>query len=194
MAKWTLREMINNVRKRIDDDSQDFISDAEIKDYLNVGIFDIANQLQIETIYEETLESPIQSLDLPEDFLQYRILYINGQMVTLGSLEDRKSSNNLCYIWNNKLFFTKEQNGLVEFFYFKKPTALVADQDVCPELPEQHQVLPILYAFARCKEKDEEMGQAMALRDQYLQMRAEMISEVHNKKTLNTVTFVNDEY
>lgn len=192
MKKWTLSKMIENLRDRIDEDTQDYVSDTELKDYINSGIYNIGLELELEDIYKTDLTNAT-TLDLPTDLLAINTLFIDGRKLNIVPIEEKSNHSEGYYVWGDKISFLKPQNGKMELFYLKYPALLDLPTDTT-EIPPQYQTLPIIYAMSKVKEKDEEMGLAMALLDQFNTMKYEMITEIKGKKQSSQITFVNSSF
>lgn len=189
MAKWTLQKYIESLRDRLDEDTQDFFTDGELIDYINAGVWNLALEMNLEEIARLVSVDGL-SVDLPEDFLALKGCFVDGQRVIVGTISDRDSSNDVAYIYGKTLYFNRPRpNKTVELFYVRKPVVMSERSDTC-DLEEAHQTIPLFYAMARAKEKDEELGLSQALMNQFNEFKYEMVQEIQNRHSFEGVHFV----
>lgn len=199
MAKWTLREYINALREKIDEvGSTDYFKDNELTHYLNAGIHDMAHELQIEEyatlpidtisfidfkeVFVTSTEKLKQIQSRSHNFLNIRAIYIDGKKVKIGTLDSKKlyPDEHTAYIWGEKLYFTKAQSGTLEIFYYRTPGELVNDTDNT-DVPDIYQHVPVIYAMAQCRRKDENEQAFAATMLDYNQAKTKMAMELANK-------------
>lgn len=191
MAKWKYEDFLKSLRNRLDEETADYLKDDELIDYLNAGILNVSRDLKLES-YETQNVTGITRVTLPSDFEQVKKIFVEGKEIPLGNLEDKGKSKDVYYIWGNEIHFTKEQTGEYELFYHKRSKTLSLPGDET-DIPEPYQTLPLFYAMARCKEKDEELGLARALMEQFNALKWEMIEERAETTDTTGIYFLRDD-
>jgi hypothetical protein len=185
-----LQDLMGDVRARIDEPVEDYFKNTEIISWLNEALFDLALELRLETIFEKTPLTSYTSIDLPADLVSIRSIYVNGVSYRIGTLDDRhKQSGNSCYLWGNRINFSTPVNGKYEIFYIRDPKRLVVATDVA-DIPDRYAHLPVIYAFSKAKEKDEEQGIAVSIMEEYLRLKFEMVNELKQKQMLEGNYFI----
>lgn len=186
---WKLSDFIRDLRSRIDEPVADYFLDEELIRWLNEAFMDLALELRLEDILSIPVVSEVTNVDIPDTLVSIRSVYVNGSTIKLINMDERSSSVLNCYLWGKKLYFTQPIQGNVEIFYIKEPNKLVGLDDIT-DIPSRYQHLPVLYAFSRCKEKDEEQAIAASIMDQYQSLKYEMITELRQKQQFEGVSFV----
>lgn len=200
MPKWTLSQYIDALREKIDEvGSTDYFKNEELTRYLNAAINDMATELQIEDsktltglvdvtsidykeIFVSTSEKTKPIQDRNHNFLQVRSVYVNNKRIPLGTLEDREKGLDVAYLWGEKIRFVIPKTGDVEVFYYRKPRTLVNTTDTT-DVPERFQHVPLEFAMAECRRKDEEEGQYNNIMNSYREKKAEMEYEIASKES-----------
>lgn len=196
MAKWTLSEFIKKLRAKIDEPGTDYFSDDELTTYLNMGVKDMAQELELECYnsisitntkivnFYDVFFNPIDLNKTPSarthNFLQMTALFINGTLLPLGTLGDSVRGKDCYYLWNKQIHFTTEKTGTLEVYYVKLPSDMVSLTDTC-DIPEIYQHILLDFAAAECKEKDAD-PQADQFRSKYEGKKQEMKQELHDKE------------
>lgn len=197
MAKWTLRNYIDALREKIDEvGSTDYFKDNELTRYINAGINDMANELQIEDMKILALDNII-SLDFKEvfvsdtektkqiqdrntDILRIKTIFVDGKSVPVGTLDDKSKGTDCAYLWSKKLNFVLPKSGTAEIFYYRIPRELINDTDTT-DVPEIYQQVPLIYALAQCRRKDENENDYRSALNDYQNTKQEMAYEIANR-------------
>lgn len=204
MAKWTLREYISALRERIDEvGSTDYFTDKELTGYINAAINDMAKELRVEDyksiklvevntfdykevfITETEKVKPIQ--DRNHDFFMLKGIFIDRQPLPIGTIEDKMRGKEVAIIWGGKIQFTTPKTGDMEVFYFRRPRPLVNTTDTT-DVPELYQHIPLIYAVAQCRRKDENEADYNSTIQDYNLAKLEMEQEVLNIESDNIGT------
>jgi hypothetical protein len=209
MAKWTLKDYINALKIKLDEVGGSYYSDSELTMYINSGIANMADELQIEDLKVLDLEG-ISFIDFKEifitpaeatkpiqershDFAEIRAIFIDGGPITLTRLEKRQNGGNTAYIWGDKIYFTSEQTGRLEVFYHRLPRMMTSITDTT-DVPEQYQTIPLLYAMAQCRQKDEELGQDNYFMQQFTAAKEAMSESISENETDENIRMINLTY
>jgi hypothetical protein len=211
MAKWTLDKYIKSLRDRLDEPETDFFDDEELTRYINHGIHNMAHELQVEDVRTfvltgeqvlpienvcpilNTSTTPPTPITGEHDFLQVRLMMIDGVVIPYGKLEDLRNGRDVVVIWGNNFRFSEPKTGNLELYYIRKPKNLVALTDTT-DVPELYQEIPLMYAQAQCYKKDGELEQAQVAMNEFEERKTEMRQELDNRESDANGNIVNITY
>ncbi len=169
----TLLEMRTDVRNRLTELSEDFITDVEISAWLNAGQLDTARHLppdELRDLWDTTMVNCTvgqSKYTLPADCLHIRDIHYDGVPCTLLDAERLAAVEGgnafwhpseeapMAYVWDKiTLYPTPATNGKsIAIHYIRLPSMMTADTSNCG-LPKQYHEAPILYACSMAHAKD----------------------------------------
>lgn len=189
--KWKLSDYIYKVRKRLEEFESDYYSDVEIMDYVNEGIGELREALNL----EESLTAYVSDSNeivLPDDIYKIRVVFLDDQRVDYVTVNERTQARKSCYVYGGTLYFSQKQTGKVEVFYLRYPTVM-EDTSEESDVPVVYQNLPVLYAVARCFEKDKNEDNANYYFGQFEDKKQKMLNDNRDKFDHLGVTYVRND-
>lgn len=212
MSRWTLREYVKQLRVRLDEPDQDLFTDDELITYINEGIKELSFDLKKEMTGTKALtdrkfvdfrevfvtsdQKAISEYEQREhNFLQLRSVYIGDEKLIERTPEQIERGEKGFYIWGETIVFDQKYSGELIVLYIGLPQPMVALTDKTP-LPQRFQHIPLEYAIAKAKQKDEEYGLYSFALDQFRQMKFDMKLQIErqNNSTGTSTINTNDYY
>jgi len=161
----TLAEIVAAVRSDINEETEGFWKDTDIKRWIREGQNDVAEKsLCFQKDYTENNLTG-QKFDLPSDFIEEHRVFVDDNIVEHIDKEP-KSFGYL--IWENKLRFNFDLNDSeLNLFYYRYPTLMSEDTD-SPELLEPYRYLLGEFAKYKAKINDRKTEEAKIIYELYL--------------------------
>jgi hypothetical protein len=183
----TLANGVTEVRDFLNEDNAAFFVDAEIERWIKEGVRLVSSKAQLVeaddsiTLVANQLSYTSSDHSWIGDCMEiYTAYYDDGSNVykglikkhprmignvgtfTSGSPKYYSIHNRRIYIWPLTTAAIVTAGGTVMFLYATETDDITAMQD-------EHQHLPIIYACAKCKQKDQKFGEANNLMSQFYQ-------------------------
>lgn len=191
-------EMITQVQNLFGDTSEAQVTRAFITSMLNNGQLDVARKTKCLMRRSEThVESGTDAYELPDDFIQIESATIDGRRLTpipkatLDEYDPTRQADG--YTGSPTNFFTvgrtfflyptpsESGNANLDIWYVKRPVDLVDNEDES-DLPISFHEDVVLYALVRCKQLDEEFGQAQVIQQDYEERLIESKNETWDER------------
>jgi hypothetical protein len=197
LTKWTLDDFIRSLREKLDEvGSTDYFTDSELTKYINQAVFDLTGVLKLQDSKTLTIDN-ISTIDFKEifvtdsektkaiqdrqhNFFNIEQVFVNGIEVPVGTLNDKSTGADVSYIWGEKLRFTIPKTGLLEAYYYRLPKAMLNSNDTS-DVPEKYQHIPLIYAMAQCRRKDEDENQYSTVMNSYMLEKNQMQDELNER-------------
>jgi hypothetical protein len=178
-----LGDIKRRARNIVGDESGVFLEDADLLDYANDGLVDLARKTEfLKTSTTISVVANTAEYALPADFIVEKRATLSGTSLRHSTLElldqldvgkdvaGNTDSPYFFYIWGNKVGLyptpsTAVVNGL-KIWYVQAPTLLAADGDV-PGLPIHMHEDIVRYVVARCREQADDLQGAGAAMGDY---------------------------
>jgi len=143
----------------------DIVLWPEAKKWLNDGINELTNELDIETTAQIVTIAGTLQYPIPSDCLS--IVKADLPFDTWGS---------------DIVFYGDPGNGTVKLYYHRKPLYIEGIQDYPEDIPEGSHYALILYAAMRYKQSKNEFDQALVFRKEFEQKKISMIQLIKDRK------------
>lgn len=186
-------ELITAVRDEISEPSPGFVSDVEVKRWLNRANYDLADAAGVESAASQTITTAngTESYSLNSDFgLVERVELVDQtdstryyalEPIDLAERIDSKGTPRSYYVLAGLLYLNPMPDGVytVRVWYYKVGATLTANTDV-PIIPARFHDLLTLFAVSQAKRKGDDPAYQTYLQD-YVAGRAGMIEYLRQK-------------
>ena len=157
----TLQEYIDQVRRVLDEYKTDisFWTDKELTHWLNEGLKEVSKitKFSTERVYIEPTDE--NEYPLPNDFIDYYRVKINGDFVDSISIDEDGEEEGF-YIWGENLYLSNvDTDGKITLFYYNvvQPMENMLDE---ADIPQQYEEIIIPFCLYRAFMKDQKSDMA----------------------------------
>jgi len=141
------------------------------KGWLNDGINELTNELDIETSAQIVTTSGVMSYPIPSDCIS--VVKADKPFDTWGS---------------NIVFYDNPGNGTATIYYHRKPGYLVNVQDLPADIPVNFHYALVLYAAMRYKQSEKDFDQAISFEKEFSNKKTLLIQYVRDRKSKKAST------
>jgi len=193
-------EMVTAVRDEIDEPTEGFIKNTEIYRWLNKAVKECTRAAKVQGGPQE-FDTVIGTADyaLASDFLMARRVEVNGKKIEPGNLDDRATATvnsstpngfpSFYWTWAGRIYFDCPLDAVypVKIWYYKKGIDLATDESE-PLFDDEYHDLPVLYAVAQAKRKDNDPSYS-TYKDDYTAGKNQMIAEIGQEDSEQAESF-----